>query len=87
MRDYIEERQAIVSPFSYRSYPSRPNPSLFVKGPKATPVKRMTVVAKPRKVNVGYYPPAFQQNWVGQTFPTQPKVLEVTSWASLLLTQ
>ena len=72
MRQCIEERQALANPFSDRSYSSRPNPSPFAKWPKATPAEKRTMVAKPRKVNVGYYPPAFQHNWVGQTFPTQP---------------
>ena len=70
MRDYIEERQAIANPFSNRSYPSKPNPTPFAKQPMATLAKKRTKcniekLSKPRKVNVAYYPPAFQQNWVG----------------------
>ena len=35
---------------------------------------------QPRKVNVGYYPPAFKQNWVGQAiFPTQSKTAEAAA--------
>ena len=79
MRDYIEERQAIVNPFSSKSYPSGHNPSPFVQWPKATTTKERTVVANPRKVKVGYYPPAFQGNWVWQTFPTQPKAASQAS--------
>ena len=64
MKNYIEECQAIVNPFTHRSYPSRPKPSSFVKGSKATPVERSNLVtrhnieklSKQRKVNVGYYP-------------------------------
>ena len=88
MCDYIEERQAIANSFSNRSHHSRPNPSPFAKQTKATPAKKRRVVAKPRKVNVRYYPPAFQQNWVGQaTFPTQPKAAEATSQGSAVPTQ
>ena len=82
MREYTEERQAITNPFSHRSCPSRPNPSPFVKWPKATLAMKRTVAAKPRKVNVGYYPPAFQWNLVGKTFLTQPKAVEAMSQAS-----
>ena len=87
IQDYIEERQAIANPF-IRSYSSRPNPSLFEKWPEATPAKKRTVVSKckidklsqQRKVNMGYYPPAFKCNWVGQaTFPTQSKAAEATT--------
>ena len=34
---YIEECQAIANPFTNRSYPSRPKPSPFAKGPTARP--------------------------------------------------
>ena len=82
----MEEGQAIGNPFT-RSYPYRPNPSPFVKQPKAAPVKKRTVVmmcnsdklSQLRKVSVGCYPPAFKHNWVGQvTFPT-PKAAEATA--------
>ena len=64
-----------------------PNSSPFAKQPKATPVKKRTVVTKhnidrlsqSRKVNIGYHPSAFKHNWVGEaTFPTQSKVAEAT---------
>ena len=64
--------------------------------PKATPARKRTVItncnivklSKPRKVNVGYYSPALQQNWVEQaTFPTQPKAPEAMSQASSVPTQ
>ena len=87
MREYIEERQVIANPFSDRSYPFRSNSSPFAKQPKATPVKKRTVVAKPRKVNVGYYTLAFQWNWIGQTFPTHPKAAKAMSQSSRVLTQ
>ena len=38
-------------------------------------------------MTLGYYLPAFQQNWVGQTFPTQPKAAEVMSQASSVVAQ
>ena len=91
--DYIEERQAIADPFTHISYPSRPNPLPFAKQPKATPVKKRTVVTKhnidklsqSRKVNVGYYPPEFKWNWVGQaTFPTQSKAAEAAAQALMV---
>ena len=46
MHDYMEERQAIANPFTHKFYASRPNPSPFVKQPKANPVKKRTVIAK-----------------------------------------
>ena len=91
MQDYIEERQATGNPFSHKSYPFRPNPTPFVKWPKSTPAKKRTVVSKcninklsqPRKVNVGYYAPAFKHNWIGQaTFPTQSKAAEAAGQTS-----
>ena len=64
-----------------------------MKWPKATPAKKRTVVTKynnkkPRKVNVGYYPPAFHRNWVEEaTFPTQPKAAQAVTQASSVPTQ
>ena len=46
MKDYIKECQDIVNPFTHRSYPSRPNPLTIQKWPKATPVKRSTMVTR-----------------------------------------
>ena len=67
IKEYIEECQAIVNPFTHISYPSWHNSSLFAKRTKATPVKRSNMVArchieklsKPRKVNMGYHPNFF----------------------------
>ena len=93
MRDYMEERQAIANHYSNRLYPYRPNTLPFAKQPKATQAKKRTNKcniekhSKLRKVNVGYYPPAFQQNWVRHTFPTQPKAAEATFQASSVPSQ
>ena len=68
IKDYIGECHAIANPFTYRSYPYRPNPSPFTKQSKAIPVKRsatftrhnVDILAKPRKINVGCDPAPFQ---------------------------
>ena len=74
MKDYIKECLVIANPFNHRSDPSRPNPSPFTKWPKAIPVKRSKVVtrcnidklSKLGKINVGYDPTFFQQDWLAQ---------------------
>ena len=81
MKDYIEECQAIGNPFTHRSYPSRLNPSPFAKRAKATQVTRRNMVtntrcnkqklSKPKKVNVGFHPGFFQQNWCAQGKETE----------------
>ena len=88
MKDYIKECQAIANPFTDISYPSRPNPSPFAKWPKATPVKISNVVtscninklSKPRKINVGYDPAFFQQNWLAKV-----REAEAVSLAALVV--
>ena len=55
-RECMEKRQALANLFSNRSYPSRLNPSLFAKQPKATPAKKRTTVAKPRNMNLDIIP-------------------------------
>ena len=93
MKDYIDEWQVFANPFTNRSYPSRPNPSQFATWSKTTQLKkRKTVVTRhiieklltPRKVNVGYHPASFQQNWLAQV-----REAECTAQASMavLLTQ
>ena len=49
-----------------RSFPNRPPPSPFAKWPNASPAKKRTMSAKPRKVKVRKYTPI---NWVGQKLP------------------
>ena len=79
MKEYIKECLTIANPFNHRSYPCRPNPLPFTKWPKATPVKRSTVVTrhniencqKPRNINVGCIPHFFLQNWLVQVMEAE----------------
>ena len=65
---YIKERQTNANPFNYnQSFPSRSNPSSFAKLPRATPKRKRTVKANPRKMRKNYTP----STWV--TFNAQLK--------------